>query len=98
MKENYEVARKLNSIGKQIFIEYFNIFKSSSLNNITKEQVIDILISKNVSNYNGASIRYSNALWLFKHKKEQEALKIVINSKKVPQNIKTKAQNILYNL
>ena len=95
---NKEIIRKLNSIGKKIFIEYFNLFQSSFLDNLSKEQVMNTLISKNVSNYNGAGIRYSNALWLFKYKKEKEALKVVINSKRVPQNIKDKAQNILNSL
>jgi len=98
-KPNQEIiTRKLNSIGKKIFVEYFNVFKSNFLGNLSKEQTINIFTSKKISNYNGANIRYSNAMWLFKYQKEKDALKIVIDSKRVPQNIKNKAQNILNTL
>lgn len=75
-----ELTRKLNSVGKTIFIEYFSAFKAYSEGRLSKDKCIELLVEKKVSNEAGASIRCGNAKRIFESKKECDALIIVSES------------------
>jgi len=90
---NEELIRKLNSVGKAIFTEYYSIFQSYGKGNISKENCIELLVSNKVSNDSGAAIRCSNAKLILQSNMECMALKIITESKRLPINtIKTAKQ------
>ncbi len=92
---NDELIRKLNSVGKTIFTEYYELFKSYYDEEISKEECIDHLINKDVSNYNGASIRCGNAKLIFEAHKEIDALRIVSDSSRLSVEVIQKAKSLI---
>jgi len=90
-----ELIRKLNSVGKTIFIEYFSTFKAYSQGNLSKEKCIQLLVSNGVSNEAGASIRCENAKLLFKSKKECDALIVVSGSTRLSSDIVCMAKKLI---
>ncbi len=94
MKEQ-ELIRKLNSVGKAIFVEYFDMFKAYSEGMKSKEDCIERLVANEVSNNNGAAIRCSNAKLIFKANMEYRALEIIVDSKRLSQAIINKASNLM---
>ncbi len=92
---NEELKRKLNSVGRAAFVEYFELFESYSNGKIQKDKCIEELVKNGVSNESGAAIRCSNAILIFKAKKEKEALQMVLESKRLPFNVMKKAVEIL---
>ena len=95
MKEQ-ELIRKLNSVGKTIFVEYFDMFKAYSDGLKSKKNCTGILVTDKVSNENGAAIRCGNAKLIFKANMENYALEIITASNRLDQNIIDKA-NMLIN-
>ncbi len=85
-----ETSRILNSIGKEIFIIYYFIFKNSITTDIVK-----ILIKDGVSNEAGARIRVGNAKKIFNNNLHIEALQLIINSNRISYATKEKAKRIL---
>lgn len=85
-----ETSRILNSIGKEIFIIYYFIFKNSITTDIVK-----ILIKDGVSNEAGARIRVGNAKKIFNNNLQIEALQLIINSNRISYATKEKAKRIL---
>jgi hypothetical protein len=94
MQEN-ELMRKLNSVGKAAFVEHYETFRSYAENQTSREECINILVSKKVSNDSGAGIRAGNAKLIFQAKMEREALKIITGSNRMPFNIIDKARKLL---
>ncbi|WP_028584733.1 hypothetical protein [Desulfogranum mediterraneum] len=92
---NIELNRKLCSVGKKVFVDNYDFFESYANGIISKEQCINKLISKKVSNHNGAHIRCSNAKIIFESKMEKEALGIILQSSRINEIVLLKAQNIL---
>lgn len=93
---NQEVLiRKLNSVGKAIFVEYFNTFQSYSCGIISKEKCIDLLVKNKVSNDNGAAIRCGNAKQIFDAEKEYDALLIVTKSEQISGSVTAKARKLI---
>ncbi len=90
-----ELIRKLNSVGKTIFVEYFSIFKSYAEERLSKEDFIELLVKNNISNANGAAIRCSNAKLIFKANMEYEALKLIAISKRLDPIVINKAQELI---
>lgn len=84
------LTRQFNSIGKTIFIEYYEQFKT-----LTKEECIKYLIIEKISNYNGSYRRCYNAKIIFKSNMQAEALKIILSSKRMDENIILKANKLL---
>ena len=77
---NDDLVRKLNSVGKQAFVKYFDLFKWYAHGKITKEESISILLEERVSNDNGAAIRVGNAKIIFDNCRELNALRIIVQS------------------
>jgi len=91
---NEDIIRKLNSVGKEKFTTYYDLFKQYADSKISKENAIQILVTDGVSNHNGASIRLGNAKLIFENNKQNDALKIIYNSR-IPNDIRKSAKNIL---
>ena len=90
-----ELTRKLNSVGKTVFTEYFETFEKYSNNQISKSECIDFLVKSDVGNESGSNIRCGNAILIFKAKKEIAALKIVTESKRLPDSILKQAAKLI---
>lgn len=93
-----ELIRKLNSVGKTIFVKYFQEFRSYSVGKISREECVEILVKNRVSNNSGAAIRCGNAKRIFDEKMECDALKIVSGSNKLPSEVSIDAQKILHEI
>lgn len=93
--DEQELIRKLNSVGKKIFVEYFFTFQSFANRQLSRENCIELLVSNQVSNENGAAIRCGNAILIFQAKMECRALEIVIESARLPYNTVDTAQKII---
>ena len=93
--DEQELIRKLNSVGKKIFVEYFLIFQSFAKGMKSKEDCIDLLVANKVSNESGAAIRCGNAKLIFKAKMECRALEIVTESTRLSYDIIDNAQKII---
>jgi hypothetical protein len=89
------LIRKLNSVGKAIFVEYFITFQSYSCGKISKEKCIDLLVQDKVSNDNGAAIRCGNAKQIFDAEKEYDALLIVTKSEQISGSVIAKARKLI---
>lgn len=89
-----ELERKLNSVGKAAFVKYFSAFKQYANEHISREDCIKFLVGHNVSNSAGAAIRVGNAQQIFRAGMEQQAIKIISNSRRLDPSIVVLAQNI----
>jgi len=93
-----ELIRKLQSVGKTIFVEYFPTFQSYSSRKISKEECLKILVSNGVSNESGAAIRCGNARLIFEAGVECDALRIIMASTHLPDKVLCSAQTLLKDL
>jgi len=90
-----ELIRKLNSVGKEKFVTYFDLFRDYSNGNLSREACIERLVVENVSNENGASIRCSNAKKIFDEGMSSDALEVVASSRKIHADIRNTARERL---
>lgn len=86
-----ELNRKLNSVGKQVFVEHFELFQKYASGRLSREQAIEELVSLGVSNDSGAGIRVGNAKLIFEAGKEMDALSIILDSKRIPSSVLVEA-------
>jgi len=86
--------RLLQSIGKRIFVEYYHEFMSD---NLKKEDLAEKLLrgNKNAKKSNSQFTRINCAKRIFNENRHLEALNIIINSRKLEQNIINKAKQLL---
>ena len=90
-----DLVRKLNSVGKQAFVENFEIFRKYASGLISKEDAIETLFNLGVSNEAGASIRVGNAKIIFDAGLVLEALNLVLQAKKTPLSVSAAAKRII---
>ncbi len=90
-----ELIRKLNSVGKTIFVEYFSIFQEYATGQMSREDCIETLVSNDVSNESGASIRCGNAKQIFNANMENTALTIISESKRLPYDTVSRAAELI---
>ena len=76
-----ELDRKLRSIGKAVFVKYFDLFRSCFLGNLSKSKIIEQLVELDVSNESGAAIRCSNATLVFRAGRKLDALRMAQDSR-----------------
>ena len=93
--KNDELVRKLNSVGKAAFVEHYSLFKSYAEGSISRQRCIDLLVANGASNPEGAAIRASNAVLIFRAGMDQEALSLISVSSKVPSNIVRAASELV---
>lgn len=78
-----KLIRKLNSVGKEMFVRYYGLFKDYSNNNVTKRSAVERLVDDGISNEYGASIRLGNAKAIFEAGDNRDALRIILESQKL---------------
>ena len=93
--EREKLVRRLNSVGKEMFVRYYFLFKDYADGKIGKRSAAQKLIDDGVSNEEGASIRLSNAKAIFAEAENCKALGLVQQSQKVPSAIIQAAGEIL---
>lgn len=71
-----EILRLLNSIGKRVFVEYYEVFKDSGLSTDDKISKLPEEYS-----YNGSRTRVNCANRIFENKCQTRALQMVTNAK-----------------
>ena len=89
--DDTQLKRSLQSIGLKCFIKYFESFENK---NIEDDDLIDGLMK--VENYDegGAKIRVSQSRRIIKEDRVADALNIIIESQKIEEWVKSKAQSI----
>ena len=94
---NDKLIRSLNSVGKEIFATYFDLFEDYSKGKIDKDQATRKLISAKVSNESGAKIRLSNAKTIFSNNWQKDAL-FIISDANMSQEIKKLTTKLIIRL
>jgi len=89
-----DLIRKLNSVGKQAFVEHFDIFRKYASGQINRNRAVDELVRLEVSNDSGASIRVGNAKLIFEAHRESDALDIILESKRLPTSVMGEAKRL----
>lgn len=89
-----DVNKKLKSIGKKIFVDFYYDFKDI---NTRKEVLAKKLLNENINaqTLDGQLIRIGFARKIFEENEQLEALKIIISSNRVDGETIKKAQQIL---
>lgn len=90
-----DMERKLNSVGKQAFVEHYELLQRFAAGSISREDAIAKLVDQGVSNDAGAAIRVGNAKLIFENAWESEALRLVLASKRLPHTVVSEARNLL---
>ena len=88
------LIRKLNSVGKEAFVDHYYLFKDYANNRILKDSAIQKLVGVGRSNEEGASIRLGNAKTIFTENGSCEALLMIQLSKRVSEETKRTAKSI----
>ena len=90
-----DLIRKLNSVGKQAFVEHFDLFRKYASGQISRNEAINTLVVSKVSNEAGAGRRVSNAKLIFKANREADALGIILESKRMPATVINEAKRLI---
>ena len=90
-----EMERKLNSVGKQAFVDHYELFMKHAMGQISRQDTIANLVDKGVSNDAGAAIRVGNAKVIFDNGWERDALRLVLASRRLPHTVVSKARALL---
>lgn len=72
----FVLDRKLQSVGNEVFVKYYDLFCDYANGSISRADCIDRLVRDNVSVESGAEIRIGNAKLIFDANMGQEALDI----------------------
>ncbi|MGN7409439.1 hypothetical protein [Sporosarcina sp. SAFN-010] len=90
------LEKKLRSIGKEIFVEYFEEFSDLSVDN---GELAKKLLSENPKaiSLNAQKTRISNARKIFEKNMEIRALENIVESNRVKENIREKAKRLVAN-
>lgn len=89
-----ELTRKLNSVGKQAFVDNYNLFEGYAQGLLSKDELIDKLVRLGISNKAGATIRIGNAKLIFEAQKEMDALELISNSERIPLSTQEAARKL----
>lgn len=90
-----ELIRKLNSVGKRAFVEYYELYKEYAEGRVSRENCIEKQVVDGLSNESGASIRCGNAKQIFSANMQCEALEIITGSDRLPSELIDKAINLI---
>jgi hypothetical protein len=92
--EKERLIRKLNSVGKEAFVQYYYWLKDYANNRITRNVAIQKLVDEGLSNGSGASMRLGNAKSIFSETGNCEALKIIQKSNRLSEEVIELAKTI----
>lgn len=87
------VARYVNSIGKETFVDYYEIFKEATEDSDNQKEYLDKL--SEAWTENSKRTKLSCAIMLFRCKCEKKALEIIIQSKRLSNDTIEKAKKLL---
>lgn len=87
------IERALKSIGKKAFVIFYYDFKNCLDNEILAKALLDQI--EDAYSKQAQLKRISSARWIFDNRLEHEAFKIIISSKRIDNDIKSTAQDIL---
>ena len=90
-----DLIRKLNSVGKQAFVENFLLFQKYAKGDVSRDMAIEELVKLGVSNEAGAAIRVGNAKLIFESSRVADALALVLESKKLSVNVVKEAKKLI---
>jgi|GEM_PF-1493685 len=89
-----DLMRKLKSVGKQRFVEYFDLFQMLATSKVSSDHVVETLVDHGVGNEAGSRMRAGNAKLIFEYNKELEALEIVAKSHRLPASTVNRAREL----
>jgi len=92
--DNNELVRKINSVGKQVFVEQFELFRKYADGQIPRDHAVDALVEKGISNESGAAIRAGNAKQIFAAHMEEKALDIILDSSRLSASVISVAKRL----
>ncbi len=81
--DDAELLRKLNSVGKASFVEDFEIHKRFAAGLISREEGKAQIMEAHGHTEAGANMRLGSAWLIFKAGREQDALRLVVEAKRV---------------
>lgn len=84
-----DLTRLLNSIGKRVFVQYYEVFSNKSMNN--EEKILKLPKEYKIT---GSRTRVTCANRIFELGLEKEALKLIVNSRTEQKSIE-KAKYLL---
>jgi len=88
-----DLKTNLSAVGKMVFIDFYYEFKDLS---ISEEKLADLIHKNNPRSIsNQQSFRIPRARHIFEQNQQLDALKLIINSKRIPQESRDKAACIL---
>ncbi|WP_339158318.1 hypothetical protein MKX50_02455 [Paenibacillus sp. FSL W8-0186] len=87
-----DLIRLLNSIGKSVFVEYYEVFSNKSMSN--EEKILKLPKERKIT---GSRTMITCANRIFEYGLEKEALKIIVNSR-IEQESIDKARYLLREL
>jgi hypothetical protein len=93
MMDDHKLRQSLNSIGKACFVKYYELFRNKSSTEIWF--VVDFLMRAEHITEAGAKIRVGFARGIFNAGRQNDALKIVAQSERVPRDLAEKAKLLL---
>jgi len=88
--DDKKLERSLNSIGKACFVNHYELFRDKSCADVLF--VVDFLVKNEQYTNAGAQIRVSDAKAIFNAGRQVDALKIIVQSQRLPQESVDKAR------
>ncbi len=86
-----ELKRVLNSVGKRIFVRYYDEFKNCSDRKALAEKIMK---EQGYSSFFAQMTRVNGAIWIFDHHAENDTLGIIIASKRLDTNTINEAKRL----
>lgn len=92
--DDVELEKKLKSVGKAAFVNYYSLFENFASKKITRADAIEKLVSEHVSNEAGAAIRVGNAKLIFEHGRQRDALELIFQSNRIDSKLRKLAHQL----
>lgn len=89
-----DLIRKLNSVGKQAFVEHFDLFGKYASGQINRYRAVEELVRLGISNESGAGRRVGSAKLIFEARKEADALEIILESRRLSTSVIAEARRL----
>jgi hypothetical protein len=93
MMDDKTLDRSLKSIEKECFVKHYELFRDKS--GPDADFVVDSLMRNENYNESGAKIRVSHVRRIFSAGRQEDALKFIVRSERIPQGSVDKARLLL---
>lgn len=84
-----QLDRSLRSIGKECFVKYFDEFSNA---NFSREDLIDLLMSREKYKESGCKTRISQSRRIINSGRANDALDMIVNSARLPDTVRDQAR------